>query len=153
MQLLQDVVVRRRLPWDRPSARGDTVKGVVSSEKVQHPERLRGRPALRFHVGLTLCLIICIPAFVFELSRALGGNSLSWAYVFEWPLFAGFGFYMWWKLLHEGSEDAKRRTRLQAAAESPSSREDAIRLDAWNTYLAQLHRESEDDPNGPPSRR
>jgi MraZ protein len=25
--------------------------------------------------------------------------------------------------------------------------------DAWNTYLAQLHSESEDDPNGPPSRR
>jgi hypothetical protein len=27
--------------------------------------------------------------------RALGGNGLSWAYTFEWPLFAGFAVVFW----------------------------------------------------------
>ncbi len=26
-----------------------------------------------------------------QLHRAMEGNGLSWAYTFEWPLFAGFG--------------------------------------------------------------
>lgn len=33
--------------------------------------------------------------------RATGGNDLSWAYTFEWPFFAAYGVFMWWKLLHE----------------------------------------------------
>ena len=27
--------------------------------------------------------------------RAMGGNGLSWAYTFEWPLFAGFAVVFW----------------------------------------------------------
>ena len=27
--------------------------------------------------------------------RAVGGNGLSWAYTFEWPLFAGFAIVFW----------------------------------------------------------
>jgi hypothetical protein len=27
--------------------------------------------------------------------RAMGGNGLSWAYTFEWPLFAGFAIVFW----------------------------------------------------------
>ncbi|HEY1824285.1 MAG TPA: hypothetical protein VGG83_30640 [Trebonia sp.] len=27
--------------------------------------------------------------------RAIGGNGLSWAYTFEWPLFAGFAVVFW----------------------------------------------------------
>ena len=30
-----------------------------------------------------------------QLHRALGGNGLSWAYTFEWPLFAGFAVVFW----------------------------------------------------------
>jgi len=30
-----------------------------------------------------------------QLHRALAGNGLSWAYTFEWPLFAGFGIVFW----------------------------------------------------------
>jgi hypothetical protein len=54
-------------------------------------------------VGLT----ICVGAFVIEVIRALGGNSLSWAYVFEWPILATFAIYMWWNLLH--GQDGRRR--------------------------------------------
>ena len=34
-----------------------------------------------------------------QLHRALAGNELSWAYTFEWPLFAMFGVYFWAKTI------------------------------------------------------
>ena len=53
-------------------------------------------------------LAVCVGAFVVEVIRALDGNSLSWAYVFEWPILATFAVYMWWNLLH--GRDGRRRT-------------------------------------------
>ena len=36
-----------------------------------------------------------------QLHRALGGNSLSWAYTFEWPLFAVMGAFFWAKTIRD----------------------------------------------------
>jgi DNA-binding transcriptional regulator of glucitol operon len=36
-----------------------------------------------------------------QLHRALSGNELSWAYTFEWPLFAIFGVYFWAKSVRD----------------------------------------------------
>src|SRR5580658_1548218 len=36
-----------------------------------------------------------------QLHRALGGNGLSWAYTFEWPLFAGFAVVFWAKTIKD----------------------------------------------------
>ncbi|HEX4832762.1 MAG TPA: hypothetical protein VH478_16890 [Trebonia sp.] len=33
--------------------------------------------------------------------RAVGGNGLSWAYTFEWPLFAVFGVVFWAKTIRD----------------------------------------------------
>lgn len=30
-----------------------------------------------------------------QISRALAGNTLSWAYAVEWPIFAGFLIFLW----------------------------------------------------------
>jgi hypothetical protein len=86
----------------------------------------------RIHLGLVLAELICIPAFVIEIMRALGGNELSWAYVFEWPLFAVYAVYMWSKMLRQerGQEKPKRRR--------PPDEEDP-RLAEWNAYLASVH--------------
>lgn len=55
-----------------------------------------------------MTLAVVLPTFLllcnWQVHRALGGNELSWAYVFEWPFFAGYAIYMWWKLLHEATE-------------------------------------------------
>src|SRR6202046_5002772 len=63
------------------------------------------RRAVKLHV----VILIVVPAFLalclWQISRALGGNSLSWAYVFEWPLFAAYAVYMWWRFVHEAAED------------------------------------------------
>jgi hypothetical protein len=64
------------------------------------------RRALKLH----LVVLLVVPAFmalcVWQISRAVGGNSLSWAYVFEWPLFAGYAVYMWWRFVHEDPDSS-----------------------------------------------
>ena len=87
------------------------------------------------HVGLVLAEAICLSAFVFELSRALSGNTLSWAYVFEWPVLGAYGVYMWHKLL----VDARGESRT-----TPSAPEHDPQLDAWNHYLEEVHRNDRD---------
>jgi hypothetical protein len=46
------------------------------------------------------CLALCW----WQVTRAVAGNELSWAYVFEWPFFAGYAVFMWWRLVHEPPE-------------------------------------------------
>ncbi|MBO0825060.1 MAG: hypothetical protein J2P27_14595 [Actinobacteria bacterium] len=38
---------------------------------------------------------------LWQLRRADAGNELSWAYVFEWPLFAAFTVYFWIRSLKD----------------------------------------------------
>jgi hypothetical protein len=64
-------------------------------------------------LGMHVTLLIVLPAFgwltAWQLSRALGGNALSWAYTFEWPLFAIYAIYMWWQLIHDQPTPGSRR--------------------------------------------
>jgi hypothetical protein len=59
----------------------------------------RGRHVLT-HLTAAVVVPGCIVLCWWQVTRALGGNTLSWAYVFEWPVFAGYGVFMWWKLIH-----------------------------------------------------
>ena len=45
------------------------------------------------HVTAVLVVPGCLALAAWQILRALGGNSLSWAYVFEWPIFAGYGAF------------------------------------------------------------
>jgi hypothetical protein len=106
--------------------------------------------ALKLHA----VILVVVPAFmalcVWQIYRAVGGNSLSWAYVFEWPLFAGYAVYMWWRILHEKPEvhDGEAVSRdVHSNAASPSqavppapanAAEDDAELAAYNDYLARL---------------
>jgi hypothetical protein len=101
--------------------------------RVQKGTRLTGSEAVRLHLTLAAGLILCVGAFWFEVRRALGGNDLSWAYVFEWPLFAVFACYMWWGLLHQ------RRGR-RAAADTPNvvAPEHLEMLKAWQKHQRTL---------------
>jgi hypothetical protein len=64
-------------------------------------------------MGMHVTLLILLPTFAWltrwQLSRALGGNTLSWAYTFEWPLFAGYAVYVWWQLIHDQPNAVSRR--------------------------------------------
>ena len=82
----------------------------TNAETLSHDRgRLSAQEVWRLHLMLALGLALCAVAFWFELSRALGGNALSWAYVFEWPLLGTFAVYMWWQLLHPGRDNRVNR--------------------------------------------
>jgi hypothetical protein len=99
-----------------------------------------------------------------QLHRALAGNGLSWAYTFEWPLFAGFAVVFWAKTIRD--EFRIRRGEMPdpraAAAEAESlpagvagavqpagavqstgaaPGEEDEELSAYNAYLARLNAE------------
>jgi len=65
-----------------------------------------------------------------QATRALAGNTLSWAYVFEWPLFAGYVIYMWWRLSYRSSPPATEERRPVSSTDDE--------LEAYNQYLAAL---------------
>jgi len=125
------------------------------------------RRALKLHA----VIIIVVPGFlalcVWQILRATGGNELSWAYVFEWPFFAGYAVYMWWRIVHEtpdmpaatataSANGARARSeaapgqsesvgaptpRTGVAGDTAVDAEDAEadpELAAYNAYLAQL---------------
>jgi hypothetical protein len=73
------------------------------------------------YTHLTAAVVIpgCIALCWWQVTRALSGNSLSWAYVFEWPIFGGYAIFMWWKLIHD---DPPAREDPGRGADRPQSR-------------------------------
>lgn len=119
------------------------------------PRRPQGVEAAKVHGTLVAVLVLCILAFRFELARALGGNGLSWAYVFEWPLFAAFGIYMWWTVLH-GGRSPRRDGRSPATRLAPDKLDPkyAGMLAAWQAHQRDLQTSQAEaegrDVSGPP---
>jgi len=95
--------------------------------------RLTGSAALRLHLTLALGLAASAAAFVIEVFRALGGNTLSWVYVVEWPMLAAFGTYMWWSLF----TGRDRRTPPGSSRPSAEVVPDE-KLEAWTRYVREL---------------
>ncbi len=94
------------------------------------------KKVLGIHGGLLLAEAICVSAFIFELRRALGGNELSWAYVFEWPVLGLYGVYVWKKLLQEEREGGPNSSR-----ELPVDQQEETARAAYNDYLRRMHRD------------
>jgi hypothetical protein len=99
------------------------------------PVRLTGRDAFWLHFTLTAGLIVCCGAFAFELSRALGGHTFSWMYVFEWPLFGAFAIYMWWNLL-QGNDRVRRPSNESDPSPAPVVPDEELK--AWERYVQVL---------------
>jgi hypothetical protein len=94
-----------------------------------------------------------------QLHRALAGNGLSWAYTFEWPLFAGFAVVFWVKTIRDefrirrngGVVPVTADTAAAVAAlpaglgtmqvEQPAEDADDEELARYNRYLARLNDE------------
>jgi len=109
---------------------------------------LTGR-AIKLHVLAVFVIGVCLAAGWWQLQRALGGNGQSWAYTIEWPFFAAYAGWTWWKLLHEEPEFAKEKAALDtlstngtteppngaSTADDPEEQQRA----AYNEYLRALH--------------
>jgi hypothetical protein len=103
---------------------------------------VKGLPekALRIHLGLVLAELICVSAFIFELNRARSGNTLSWAYVFEWPILGVYAIYVWRKLLRPDEDSASRM--------GEQSSDEISALEEYNRYLHEAHRSDGSRPTG-----
>jgi len=65
-----------------------------------------------------------------QLRRAEAGNELSWAYTFEWPIFAICGIVFWVKSLRE-----------ELRPQSPQSEAEAVDAETDDAYLDRLKAE------------
>ena len=52
-----------------------------------------------------------------QIGRAASGNALSWAYAVEWPVFAGFVVFLWFR---EARETVRRPAPPAAAGRPPA---------------------------------
>lgn len=131
-------------------------------------QRWLSRRALVLH----LCLVTVVPGCLFagwwQVTRALGGNLLSYFYSIEWPVFAILGVVAWWQLLHDERTAADydtprqaRRSFLHRDDEVPSpplvwdKALESPELLAYNEYLRTLSqgraRKTWRNPRGLPS--
>lgn len=91
----------------------------------------------------------CLALGWWQVTRALSGNTLSWAYVFEWPIFAGYAVFMWWKLTHDqptgghvtgpGALDQAGADGRETEAEAATRVREDEELASYNSYLAALN--------------
>jgi hypothetical protein len=91
-----------------------------------------------------------------QLHRAMSGNALSWAYTFEWPVFAVFGVVFWAKTIRDelrpapppgpardvdlpaGAAQARAAGQAGPGDAGPHDEDDPD-LAAYNAYLARLN--------------
>jgi hypothetical protein len=78
---------------------------------------------LAWHATMVVAFLGMLWLGDWQYRRAMGGNGLSWAYTFEWPLFAGFAVVFWAKTLRDEYRiragkipDPKLIRELEAAA-------------------------------------
>jgi hypothetical protein len=125
-------------------------------------------PAWRFLIrprwlGWHLLMVVAFVGMLWlgdwQFHRALSGNGLSWAYTFEWPLFAGFAVVFWARTIRDefrikrgvanpepaaGPPGLPARIAgvkaVQMSTAEPADDEDE-ELTAYNAYLARLNAE------------
>lgn len=103
------------------------------------------RRAILLHLTALVVVPGCLALGWWQLHRALSGNDLSWAYTVEWPFFACYGVYMWWKLVHEQQPRATEKGAAEVTkvipgpVSEPEVAEEDEELAAYNRYLAELN--------------
>jgi DNA-binding transcriptional regulator of glucitol operon len=108
--------------------------------------------------------LVLVAAFLglgwWQFSRATDGNTLSWGYTFEWPVFAAFVVFIWFREVQQerrasraapeeepgepeqatvqkdGPVTVRRPVRVPVAAAAPA--DDDPELVAYNDYLSWL---------------
>jgi hypothetical protein len=91
--------------------------------------------------------IALIAAFLWlgrwQYGRAIGGNNLSWAYTFQWPVFAVFVLVVWIRMMRGDARSTKdhppplRPMAPVGPVQQPPDDDDP-ELSAYNRYLAWL---------------
>jgi hypothetical protein len=137
----------------------------MSSDTPAPSWRFLFRPKwLGWHALVVLAILGMLALGDWQFHRAESGNSLSWAYTFEWPIFAGFAIVFWAKTIKDEFRPPAQAEGLDSVA-LPAGRdgaaaaglatvtglaggtavpqdEDDEELAAYNAYLARLTSEA-----------
>jgi hypothetical protein len=112
-------------------------------------------------IGRHVLTLVLVGAFAalgwWQIGRAVDGNTLSWAYAVEWPLFSGFVIFIWFREVRHtlrgdqpagGPADATRtrptapgvrRPVRSGRVPVPAQGADDAELAAYNHYLSWLN--------------
>jgi DNA-binding transcriptional regulator of glucitol operon len=101
------------------------------------------------HVAAVVLIVAFLCLGWWQYSRATSGNTLSWGYTVQWPVFAGFVGFLWWRevqLARKGVPEKPERDEAMAVGRPvrvpsrPAVRvdDDDPELAAYNDYLAWL---------------
>ncbi|MGH8982174.1 MAG: hypothetical protein ACRDWE_14345 [Acidimicrobiales bacterium] len=86
-------------------------------------------------VGLHLAVAVLVPAFLvagwWQYHVALGGNDLSWVYTVEWPFFAVYALYVWWKMIHDRTTMLDRLWAVKARAAADAEGKPLHQIPGW----------------------
>ncbi|MFF4807953.1 hypothetical protein ACFY03_07020 [Micromonospora chersina] len=72
------------------------------------------------HVAMVVLVVGFLGLGWWQVTRAAEGNSLSFGYAIEWPVFAGFVVFVWWRELRH----ALRASREEPASSAPPAAAD-----------------------------
>jgi integral membrane protein len=97
--------------------------------------------ALLLHLEVAIVAPACLAAGWWQVRTALAGNSLSWVYTVEWPIFALIAIGAWWFLIHEDPEAyraRKQRSPSDGTAEALAlEAEREVTVEAANARMAK----------------
>ena len=133
----------------------------MSSDTPAPSWRFLFRPKwLGWHALMVLVVLGMLALGDWQFHRAESGNSLSWAYTFEWPIFAVFVIVFWAKTIKDEFRPPAQAESLDdvalpagrggaagpalgnAGAAGDDEDEDDEELAAYNAYLARLTAEA-----------
>jgi hypothetical protein len=113
---------------------------------------------LGWHAAMVAAVAGMLALGDWQFRRAEAGNSLSWAYTFEWPIFAIFAIVFWAKTIRDEfhppassgadlagvalPEGAPGAPAGPGPAQPAVADEDDEELAAYNAYLARLTTEA-----------
>jgi hypothetical protein len=114
---------------------------------------------LGWHALMVLTVLGMLALGEWQFNRAESGNSLSWAYTFEWPIFALFVIVFWAKTIKDEFRPPAQAESLDdvalpagrvaaslptgdAGAAGVAEDEDDEELADYNAYLARLTAEA-----------
>jgi DNA-binding transcriptional regulator of glucitol operon len=124
------------------------------------PERVSWRFLIsRRWLGWHLCMVVVVLGMLalgyWQYRRAMEGNALSWAYTFEWPMFAIFAVVFWAKTIRDefrppDTDEVADRPELAVGLAAQEINEakgkelmlaepDDPDLAAYNAYLSRLN--------------
>jgi hypothetical protein len=79
-------------------------------------------------IAFTIVVVLAVVAFLFlawwQLSRfELSGSWQNFGYTLQWPFFAAFAVYLWWKLLRESASPPDPESRPVGDTSAPGDRD------------------------------